>query len=75
MIADKMVEKLKNREDEIKTKYFDDEISETRYIFSGGFIQGMLEGCLDGCVLVGSTIIVASLGSMVCKGFKKKEDK
>lgn len=33
MIADKMVGKLKNREDEIKTKYFDDEISKTKYIY------------------------------------------
>lgn len=71
MIADKMVNKLNAREEEIKEKYFDDEISETKYIFSGGFVQGMLEGFLDGCVIVGGAIIVATLGAAVCDSFKK----
>lgn len=72
MIADKMVNKLNAREEEIKEKYFDDEISETKYVFSGGFVQGILEGFLDSCVIVGGTIIVASLGMAVYDGFKKR---
>lgn len=71
MIADKMVNKLNAREEEIEEKYFDDEISETKYIFSGGFVQGMLEGFLDGCVIVGGTIIVATLGTALYDSFKK----
>ena len=69
MIADKMVNKLNAREEEIKEKYFDDEISKTKYIFSGGFVQGMLAGFLDGCLLVGAITITAQLGSMIYKGF------
>lgn len=65
MVADKMVNKLNAREEEIKEKYFDDKISETKYIFSGGFVQGMLEGFLDGCV------IVATLGTALYDSFKK----
>lgn len=71
MIADKIVEKLNAREEKIKEKYYDGEISETKYIFSGGFVQGMLDGFLDGCVIVGGTIIVATLSMAVYDGFKK----
>ena len=73
MIADKMVNKLNAREEKIKEKYFDDEISETKYIFSGGFVQGMLEGFLDGRSIVGAITITAQLGSMIYKGFKKED--
>ena len=71
MIADKIVNKLNAREEEINEKYFDDEISETKYIFSGGFVQGMLEGFLDVCVMVGGTIIVSTLGTALYDSFKK----
>lgn len=71
MIADKMVNKLNAREEEINEKYFDDKISETKYIFSGGFVQGMFEGFLDCCVIVGGTIIVTTLGTALYDSFKK----
>lgn len=72
MIADKMVNKLNAREEEITEKYLDDEISETKYMFSGGFVQGILEGFLDGCVIVGGTIIVATLSTALYDSFKKR---
>lgn len=71
MIADKMVNKLNAREEKITEKYLDDKISETKYVFSGGFVQGMLEGFLDGCVIVGGTIIAATLGTALYDSFKK----
>lgn len=73
MIADKMVNKLNAREEEIKEKYFDDEISATKYVISGGFIQGILEGLVDGCLIVGAITITAQLGSMIYEGFKKED--
>ena len=71
MIADKMVNKLNAREEEITDKYFDNEISETKYVFSGCFVQGMLEGFLDSCIIVGGTIIVAALGTALYEVSKK----
>lgn len=71
MIADKMVNKLNAREEEITEKYFDDEISGTKYVFSGCIVQGIMEGFLDGCVIVGGTIMVATLGTALYDSFKK----
>lgn len=71
MIADKMVNKLNAREEEITEKYFDDKISGTKYVFSGCFVQGILEGFLDSCVIFGGTIIVAGLGKALYDSFKK----
>lgn len=75
MLADKIIEKLKNRDAEIKNKWYDDEISDTMYIINGGAIQGALEGLVDGCLLCGAIFLVGALGSAICNTVKDKEDK
>lgn len=73
MIADKLVKKLNRREEKIKFQSDNGKISDTKYVISGVFIQGMLEGLVDECLIVGAITIAAQLGSMIYEGFKKED--
>ena len=73
MIADKLVKKLNRREEKIKFQSDNGKISDTKYIISGVFIQGLLEGLVDDCLIVGAITITAQLGSMIYEGFKKED--
>lgn len=69
MIADKLVKKLNQRENKFQFQLDNGKISGTKYVISGGFIQGLLEGLVDGCLIVGAITITAQLGSMIYEGF------